>query len=99
MLIDAVISFFAAFGIFCLLQSLKNSILSPVPKAENISLSTIITVCGTAPELEATVKALVRQRECGKLCGDIVLLSRGMDRETALVAEKLARSGELKIIF
>lgn len=99
MLINALIGFLAAVGIFCLMQSVKKAVFSPVPKGGNMRLSTVIAVHGSAPELESTVKALLWLRESGRLDAEIVLRNCGMDADTAEVAEKLAREGSAKLIF
>ncbi len=99
MLADALVGFMAAFGIFLLLQLIKRKLYSPLPKGENISISTFVTISGSAPELEATVKSLEHLRESGAIRGSIVLVDRGMDGETARVAEMLARKGHTEIRF
>lgn len=99
MLANALVGFMAALGIFMLLQLLKRKLYSPLPNGENISLSTKVTVSGSAPELEATVKALLHLRDSGAISGSIVLIDRGMDAETARVAEMLARDGHIEIKF
>lgn len=99
MFINAVIGFLAALGIFCILQWLKKALLCPVPRGGNMRLSTVIAVQGSAPELEATVKALRCLRDGGVLEAEIVLRDCGMDEETALMAEKLAREDGLKLII
>lgn len=99
MFINALIGFFAALGIFVILQWIKGRLYRPLPRSENIHISTVISLSGSAPELEATVKALDNLRKNGALSGEMVLLDRGMDGETALVAEALAQEGLVELRF
>lgn len=99
MLIDILIGFAVALGLFVLMQAVKTAFLSPVPKGKNMRLSTVIAVNGSAPELENTVKALVWLRQSGRLDTDIVLRDCGMDADTAAVAEKLTQEGSIKLIY
>ncbi len=99
MLINALIGFFAALGIFFILHWIKGSIYRPLPKGENMLISTVISLGGPAPELEATVRALKHLQDNGALSGEIVLIDRGTDPDTALVAEKLAQEGLLELRF
>jgi len=98
MLTNAIIAFFAALGIFFLIQGIKHWFYRPVPKGENMLISTVISLSGPAPELEASVKALNCLRECGVLPGEIVIQNCGTDEETARVAQLLAGKDGVKII-
>lgn len=99
MIIDFLIAFAAALCLFVLLQYVKDRLLSFVPKADNITLRTVVSVSGPAPELEATVRAIRWLHQSGRLRTEIVLRNCGMDAETALIAEKLAQRGDVKLIF
>lgn len=99
MIYNFLIAFLISLCIFGLMQWAKNRLLGSVPRGRNIRLSTVIIVSGSAPELENTVKALVWLRQSGRLDAEIVLRNCGMDEETASVAEKLARRGDVKLIF
>lgn len=94
MLLSVIIAFFSAAGIYFVLHCIKQALLSCVYASDNLRVDTLITVSGEAPELEMLVKKL-KSREDG---GDIYLLSRGCDEETALLAVKLAHKGHIKII-
>lgn len=99
MFMDFLIGFVIAAALFALLHYLKTRLLSPVPKGRNMRFSLVIAVNGAAPELENTVKALGWLRQSGKLDTEIVLRDCGMDDNTAAVAAKLAREGEVRIII
>lgn len=98
MLLDSIIGFFAALGIFILLRWLKGRVLRPVIRGENMRVSTLISISGPAPELENAVKALKHLRESGALAGEILVQDLGADEDTLRVAELLEREGSIKII-
>ena len=95
---DILVSFAAAYCIFSLLRWLKERLLFPLPKGDNMTVSAVVEVRGNAPQLESTVRGLCHLRREGKLPAGIVVKDCGMDSETASVAEKLAREGGIKLI-
>ena len=86
MLLEFIIAFAAAFAIYLLIYGVKTRLLSPVPKGQNMLISTVIAVNGPATELENTVKAVEWLRISGRLDTEIVVRNCGMDPETAAVA-------------
>lgn len=95
MLLTALISFFAAAGIFFLFQLAKKALPVKKTASENIQIYTLLAVRGRASELEGTVRELIlRDEKCKILLGNC-----GMDEETAAIAEKLACKGDIEIIF
>ncbi|MBE7017084.1 MAG: hypothetical protein E7420_02835 [Ruminococcaceae bacterium] len=94
MLLSAIIAFFSAAGIYFIFQCVKQALLRRIAISNNLRVDTIVSVCGEAPELEMLVRRLKSCEECG----EIYLRSCGADKETALLAEKLAHKGLIKII-
>lgn len=62
--------------------------------SDKLRIDTFVSVCGNAPELEIAVKKLKLRGESG----EIYLRLVDANEETLLLAEKLARRGDVKII-
>lgn len=94
MLLSAIIGFFSAAGIYFIFQIIKQVLLKRIETSGCLRVNTLISVSGEARELEMLVKKL-KNREAG---GEIYLRCPDADEETALLAEKMAREGLVKII-
>jgi len=99
MVLDFIVAFFAAWGLFSLMEWVKTRLLSVCKMGKNIRLSTVISVSGSSVELEQTVKSLEHLRASGRLDGEIIIRNCGMDDDTAAVAEKMAESGRVRLII
>lgn len=98
MFLDFVIAFFVACALYFLMQRLKAWLYKAASGSGNIRFCTVLSVHGSAPELEYRVKSLEYLRESGKIDGDIILRDCGMDGDTAVLAERMAESGRVKLI-
>ena len=94
MLLSFIIAFFSAAGIYFVFHSIKQVLLKRLNTSEGIRVDTLVSVSGEAKGLEMLVRRL-NSREAG---GEIYLRCLDADEETALMAEKLAREGLVKII-
>jgi len=81
-----------------LLHALRSSLLLPVPLGRTTTLRIVLTVRGSAPELEQTVDALQWLRANRTLCGEICIRCADADAETRAVAKLLCRRGTIKIL-
>lgn len=87
-----------AAGAVLLCWMLRGVLLSPVLPGKNVRIRVLVTVSGRAPALEHTVDALLWLRANGTLPAEICIVDRGMDRETAELAEALSKAGRIAII-
>ncbi len=94
MLISAIIAFFCAAGIYFIFRCIKQALLKRINASDNLSIDTLISVCGEASELEMYVRRLKSREDCG----EIYLRFCEADSQTLQIADKLARKGLVKII-
>ena len=80
-----------------LLHLLRGSLLLPVPLGKHTELCVLLTVRGSAPELEQTVDALQWLRANHTLRGSIILRCIEPDKETRRAAELLQKRGLIEI--
>ena len=93
-LLWAIIAFFAAAGIYFVLQCIKQALLRKIQLSNKLRVDTLVSVYGEAPELEMLLKNL-RAREG---CGNIYLRICSDDGKTKPEAEKLAAIKHIEII-
>ncbi|MCM1149856.1 MAG: hypothetical protein NC319_07210 [Butyricicoccus sp.] len=98
MLLRLIFAFAAAAALMLLLWLLRGVMLTPVRAGANERLSVVITVTGSAPELENTVDALLWLRQNGTLRAQVLVRDAGMEQETRRAAELLERRGAVKLI-
>ena len=94
MLICAIIAFFSAAGIYFIFQCIKKALFSKIPTSAKLSVDTLVSVYGDAPELEMLLKRLKSREGSGK----IYLRISSADGEIMAMAEKLAQSNHIEII-
>ena len=98
MLTDFLLAFAASLCIFLCMQGVKRRLLLPAVTGGNLRVAFLVEVSGAAPELENTVKALLRLRD--EIRGaEIIIKDCGSDAETAAVAQHLAQMHGIKLIF
>ena len=98
MLLKLLFAFAAAAALMTLLWLLRGVMLTPVRAGANERLSVVITVTGSAPELENTVDALLWLSQNGTLRAQVLVRDAGMEEETRRAAELLERRGVVKLI-
>lgn len=98
MLLKLIFAFAAAAALMMLLWLLRGVMLTPVRAGVNERLSVVITVTGSAPELENTVDALLWLSQNGTLRAQVLVRDAGMEEETRRAAELLERRGVVKLI-
>lgn len=82
----------AAAAFLFLLWLLRGYMLMPIRPGRAVELTLRLRVTGEDKTLEETVDALLWLRENGTLPARLIIEDAGMDEETRLVAELLARS-------
>lgn len=91
MLFKIILSVAVAAALIIFFWYLRGILLTPVPLGRNMSISTVVSISGSSPELEATADGLLWLIRNGTLPVYIMLVDAGMDEETRTVAENLAR--------
>ncbi|MCD8255547.1 MAG: hypothetical protein LUC36_08430 [Oscillospiraceae bacterium] len=76
----------------------RGRLLLPVRSGAGEKISVVVSVTGSAPELENTVRGLLWLRGNGTLRAEIVVRDCGMDSAAKSAAEIMARSGKISLI-
>ena len=88
----------AAAVMLVIMWLVRGAMLTPVPIGKNAHAEVRIGVSGNCPELEQSVDAVLWLRENGTLRADVTVCDEGMDAQTRLAAELLAKKGIIKLI-
>ena len=83
--------------VLLLIWALRGLMLTPVRPGSNTSLTVRLDISGAEPCLEGTVAALEWLEANGTLPCRIELRDLGMDENTRLLAEALAREGRVDL--
>ncbi len=77
-------------GFVFLLWAFKGWLLKPIIGGRNTCLTVVVSVKGSAPELEQTVSGLMWLKKNGTLNADILIVDEGLDADAALTARLLS---------
>ena len=73
---------------------LRGMLLTPVTYGEHQKMTVELRIDGSSPELENTVSSLIWLVDNGTLIANIMIIDDGMDEDTRLEAEILAKTNE-----
>jgi len=96
--LQITIAVLAAVCIFGIFWAAFGTMRTPVRCGKGCALSTIVSVRGSAPELEQTLKGLIWLQENGALTGQILIADCGMDEEGQALVRLAVKKYE-KIAF
>ena len=91
MLLDVLVAILISAAIFAFVWAVKGVLLTPVRTGKDVKLTTVVSVKGSADELEQTISGLMWLRESGKLEMDVVLFDTGLTPEAQKMMEILAQ--------
>ena len=98
MLLKLLAAGIAAAVMLVIMWLVRGAMLTPVPIGKNARAEVRLHVSGSCPELEQSVDAIAWLRENGTLRANVTVCDEGMDAQTRLAAELLAKKGIIKLI-
>lgn len=90
--LEIILAFVLSLSIILLIWALKGRLLRPVIGGKNSKVTVIVAAGADSDRLESEISGLRWLRDDGILKADILIVDAGMDRETAQIANSLARN-------